>query len=73
MTCRGAVSRSPAFASLGVTGSPAKSQDFVGRGGATKRADFGTFCPKASIAEFVPTSPEVARAGVILYIACKWQ
>ena len=28
------------------TGAPAKSDDFVGRGGATERADFGTKCPE---------------------------
>lgn len=38
---------------------PHKVADFVGRGGATERADFGTFCPKGSIAKFVPTSPKV--------------
>ena len=30
-------------------GYPAKSADFVGRGGATERADFGTNCPEAGI------------------------
>ena len=29
-------------------GCPAKSQDFVGRGGTTERANFGTFCPKVA-------------------------
>ena len=29
-----------------VNGAPIKSNDFVGRGGATERADFGTFCPE---------------------------
>lgn len=29
-----------------VKGAPTKSNDFMGRGGATERADFGTFCPE---------------------------
>ena len=29
-----------------VNGAPTKSNDFVGRGGATEWADFGTFCPE---------------------------
>lgn len=37
------------------TGAPAKSDDFVGKGGATKRADFGGSAAERSIAEFVPT------------------
>lgn len=38
-------------------GSPAKSLDFAGRGGATERVDFGTFCPeeaKRSLRRRVP-------------------
>ena len=49
MTCRGAaLRRSPAFTTSGMMGYPTKSQDFVGRGGATERADFGTICPKVA-------------------------
>ena len=29
-------------------GAPAKSVDFVGRGGATERGDFGTLCPEGA-------------------------
>ena len=38
----------PPFKNTLGLGYPAKSQDFVGRGGATERANFGTFCPKAA-------------------------
>ena len=37
------------------TGAPIKSNDFVGKGGATERADFGGSAAESSIAEFVPT------------------
>lgn len=36
-------------------GPPTKSNDFVGKGGATERADFGGSAAESSIAEFVPT------------------
>ena len=39
-------------------GCPAKSQDFVGRGGTTERADFWDILSQSSIAEFVLTSPK---------------
>ena len=44
-----------------VNGAPIKSNDFVGRGGATERADFGTFCPEEaerSPRRRVPKSPK---------------
>lgn len=43
------------------TGAPAKSADFVGRGGATERADFGTNCPEVaerSLCRRVPKAPD---------------
>ena len=42
-------------------GYPAKSADFVGRGGATERADFGTNCPEVaerSLCRRVPKAPD---------------
>ena len=44
-----------------VNGAPIKSNDFVGRGGATERADVGTFCPEEaerSPRRRVPKSPK---------------
>ena len=41
-------------------GAPTKTQDFVGRGGTTERADFGTNCPEGaeqSLCRRVPKSP----------------
>ena len=46
---------------LGNLGVPAKSQDFVGRGDATERADFGTSCPEVaerSLQRRVPKSAD---------------
>ena len=37
-------------------GAPAKSDDFVGRGGATERADFGGNAAEGAQAEFGPTT-----------------
>ena len=37
-------------------GAPAKSDDFVGRGGATERADFGGDAAEGAQAEFGPTT-----------------
>ena len=37
-------------------GNPAKSDDFVGRGGATERADFGGDAAEGAQAEFGPTT-----------------
>ena len=36
-------------------GNPTKSNDFVGKGGSTERANFGGSAAESSIAEFVPT------------------
>ena len=37
-------------------GAPTKSDDFVGRGGATERADFGGNAAEGAQAEFGPTT-----------------
>ena len=44
-------------------GHPAKSQDFVGRGGATERADFGGHAAKGAQAKFDDEVPAEKQTG----------